>query len=122
MTKCILVADDDRKVAQLMRNWLEISGYKAEEVYSGADALRRLSQDSFSLVLIDYDMRDIQGDRICAMLRLEDRYKELPLVIVTAHVERDERVFKQYGADAVLYKPLEVDHFMRTVRELAGDP
>ena len=122
MAKRILVADDDRKVAQLMRNWLEMAGYEAEEAYSGANTLKRLSQDTFAMALIDYDMRDIQGDRICAMLRLEDRYKELTLVIVTAHVEREERIFKEYGADAVLYKPLEADHFMRTVRELAGDP
>ncbi len=120
-SKRILIADDDRKVAMLMRNWLEMSGYSVEETYSGSAALRRLTEDKFDLALIDYDMRDIQGDRVCSMLRLEPRYRDLPILIVTAHVERNESVFQQYGATAVMYKPLEVDQFMRKVRQYLGE-
>jgi CheY-like chemotaxis protein len=120
-SKRILIADDDRKVAMLMRNWLEIAGYAAEETYSGAAALRRLTDDRFDLALIDYDMRDIQGDRVCSMLRLEPRYRDLPLIIVTAHVERDEKIFQEYGATGVMYKPLEADQFMRKVRQYLGE-
>ena len=114
--KRILVADDDRQCAMLMQQWLEMRGYEAERVFSGAETLRRLSEDIFDLALVDFDMRDIKGDRICLMLRLEDRYKNLPIVIVTAHVERDEKVFREYGATDVLYKPLETETFIRKVQ------
>ena len=114
--KRILIADDDRGAAQLIKNLLEMGGYETEEVNSGSDALRRLSEDKFDLALIDFDMRDIKGDRICLMLRMEDRYQDLPIMIVTAHVEREERVFKQYGATEVIYKPLDTKEFTQKIK------
>ena len=115
--KRILIVDDDKECAMLLREALRIRGYETEEVFSGAEALRRLSVDMYDLVLIDFDMRDIKGDRICLMLRLEDRYKDLPIVIVTAHVERDEKVFREYGATDVIYKPLDSKDFMLKVKK-----
>ena len=113
----ILIVDDDRQCAQLITNFLERDGYETEEVYNGADALRRLSQDDFDLVLLDFDMRDIKGDRICIMLRMEDRFKDFPIMIVTAHVERDEKIFHDYGATEVIYKPFETEDFLRKVKK-----
>ena len=115
--KRILVVDDDRECAMLIRDILHIRGYETEQVHNGSDALRRLSEDAYDLALIDFDMRDIKGDRICLMLRLEDRYKDLPIMIVTAHVERDEKVFREYGATDVVYKPLDSEDFLRRVRK-----
>ena len=120
-SKRILVVDDDRQCAIWMRNVLEIGHYESEEVFSGAEALRRLSQDKFDMALIDFDMRDIKGDRICLMLRMEDRYKDLPIMIVTAHVEKEERVFKEYGATEVIYKPLASDDFIDKVKKCLNE-
>ena len=119
--KRVLVADDDRQCAILMHNWLDMRGYDPETVHSGAETLRRLSEEPFDLALIDFDMRDIKGDRICLMLRLEDRYKDLPIVIVTAHVEKDERIFREYGATDVIYKPFESDTFIKKVRKCLNE-
>ena len=121
MPKRILIVDDDRQCAHLITNMLEMGGYETEEVYNGADSLRRLSEDDFDLMLIDFDMRDIKGDRICSMLRMEDRYKDLPIMIITAHVEKDERVFRQYGATDVLYKPLESEDFLKKVKKCLNE-
>ena len=120
-SKRILVVDDDRQCATLVRNILEAAGFEAEEAYSGGAALRRLSQDLFDMALIDFDMRDIKGDRICLMLRMEDRYKDLPIMIITAHVEKEEQVFKEYGATDVVYKPLDSEEFIGKVRKCLND-
>ena len=117
MAKRILIADDDRQCAQLVTNLLEMGGYETEEVYSGADTLRRLSEGGFDLALIDFDMRDIKGDRICLMLRLEEKTKDFPIMIVTAHVERDEKIFREYGATEVIYKPLDSEDFLKKVKK-----
>lgn len=119
--KRILIVDDDRGAARLIQNLLEMGGYETEEVYSGSDALRRLGEDMFDLALIDFDMRDIKGDRICLMLRMEDRYKDLPIIIVTAHVEREEHVFKQYGATEVIYKPLDAEEFSQKIKRCLNE-
>lgn len=119
--KRILVVDDERDCAILVRNLLELGGYETQEVFSGSDAMRRLSEDSFDLALIDFDMRDIKGDRICLMLRMDDKLKDLPIIIMTAHVERDERIFREYGATDVIYKPLDSDEFLKKVRKCLGE-
>jgi DNA-binding response OmpR family regulator len=117
MAKRILIVDDDRQCAQLVTNMLEMGGYETQEVYGGSDALRRLSQDQFDMALIDFDMRDIKGDRICLMLRLEEKTKDFPIMIMTAHVERDEKIFRDFGATEVIYKPLDSKEFLDKIKK-----
>ena len=121
MTKRILIVDDDRQCAHLVTNMLEMEGYETQEVYSGADALRRLSEDVFDLALIDFDMRDIKGDRICLMLRMEEKTKDFPIMIVTAHIEKDEKIFRDYGATEVVYKPLDSEDFIKKVKKCLNE-
>ena len=114
--KRILVADDDRGAAMVMRHMLLISGYEVEEVYQGSEVLRRISESAFDLLLLDFNMRDIKGDRVCLMLRMDEKTKDLPIMIVTAHTEREERIFKEYGATEVIYKPVDSEEFNTKVR------
>ena len=115
--KRILVADDDRSVAMLLRHLLIMHGYEVEEVYQGSDALRRISESPFDLLLLDFNMRDIKGDRVCLMLRMDEKTKDLPIMIVTAHTEREERIFKEYGATEVIYKPVDAEELTEKVRK-----
>ena len=115
--KRILVADDDRGAAMLMRHLLVIQGYEVEEVYQGSEALRRIAESPFDLLLLDFNMRDIKGDRVCLMLRMDDKTKDLPIMIVTAHTEREERIFKEYGATEVIYKPVDAEEFKQKVQK-----
>ena len=117
MAKRILVADDDRGAAMVMRHMLLIHGYEVEEVYQGSDVLRRASESPFDLLLLDFNMRDIKGDRVCLMLRMDEKTKDLPIMIVTAHTEREERIFREYGATEVIYKPLETETFIQKVKK-----
>ena len=116
-TKRILVADDDRGAAMLMRHMLLIYGYEVEEVYQGSEVLRRISESTFDLLLLDFNMRDIKGDRVCLMLRMDEKSKDLPIMIVTAHTEREEHIFKEYGATEVIYKPLDSEEFQRKIKK-----
>lgn len=115
--KRILVADDERAVAMQIRHMLQIYGYEVEEVYQGSDVLRRVSESQFDLLLLDFNMRDIKGDRVCLLLRAEEKSKNLPIMIVTAHIEQDENILKKYGATEVIYKPLDSEEFFKKVRK-----
>ena len=115
--KRILIADDDRGAVLLIRHLLEMQDYEVEEASQGSEVLRRVSDSSFDLILLDFNMRDIKGDRICFMLRMDPKYKDLPIMIVTAHIEREERIFKDYGATDVIYKPLDSEEFIQKVKK-----
>jgi len=115
LKKRVLIVDDERDVALLLRHYLENEGYDVEEVNSGAEALNRIFAGGFDLVLMDYSMKDIRGDRVCLMMRADEKTKDLPVIFVTAHVEIDDDIFRKYGATDVLYKPVSSDDLKEMV-------
>lgn len=117
MKKRILIVDDEKDVAMLLHHYLEDDDYEIEEAYTGAEALNRIFAGDFDLVLLDYAMKDIKGDRVCLLTRAEDKMKKLPMIIVTAHVEVDDKVFREYGATDVLYKPVSSDELRNKIKK-----
>ena len=116
MGKRILIADDEEDYALLMRRHLECHDYEIVEVFRGAEVFRRLSREKFDLVILDYFLPDIKGDRICSDLRSEEQNKDLPILIVTGYHNMDEGMFKEYGATEVLYKPFNHEEFDTKVK------
>ena len=115
--KRILIVDDHRDVAMLLHHQLEQQEYEIEEVYNGSQALSRIFEGNFDLVLLDFDMKDIRGDRVLILAREDERLRKLPIIIITCHVELDDRMFRTYGATDVLYKPVASDDLIRIVRK-----
>lgn len=102
----------------LLRHFLELDqDYEVEEVHSGSEAMKRIFKDHFDMVLLDYEMKDIKGDRICLMVREENALKDLPVIVVTGHIEIDDKIFREYGATEVLYKPVESDRLIQTIKK-----
>ena len=117
MPKRILIVDDERDVAMLLHHQLEQHGYEIERIHSGSEALTRIFRGGFDLVLMDHAMKDIKGDRICLLMRADEKLRALPVIIITAHIEVDEHEFKEYGANAVLYKPVESEELIAAVKK-----
>jgi PleD family two-component response regulator len=116
MSKRILIADDEADYALLMRRHLERHDYEIVEVFRGADVFRRVAQERFDLIILDYFLPDIKGDRICSDLRSEEQNKDLPILMVTGYHNMDESMFKEYGATDVLYKPFKHEEFEAKVQ------
>ena len=120
MAKKIMIVDDEREYTRLFRQMLERGGYEIVEMSKGSDVLRRLLAEPFDLVLLDYQMKDIRGDRVCRNIRSEEKLKELPLIMVTAHRELDEAYFKSMGANEVIYKPVSQSSLREAVEKYLG--
>lgn len=119
--KRILIADDDKQCLNLLMHLLEGAGYEVDETSGGSEVIRRLSQASYDLLLLDFDMRDIKGDRLSLMISMDKDYEKLPILMVTGHIEKDEQVFREYGATDVIFKPFENSEFLAKVRRLLGE-
>jgi CheY-like chemotaxis protein len=117
MSKHILIVDDEKGVTMTLRRLLELAEFNIEEAHSGAEALRRLMQDTFDLVLLDYMMPDVRGDRVCEMIRNEERLKDLPIVMITAYHDQTETKLKAWGASEVLYKPVTSEGILAAIRK-----
>lgn len=83
--RSILLVDDEADVAQGMAALLRARGYEVEVARDGLEALARLERDPLpDLVLLDYEMPQLDGEEVLARLRMEARSAHLPVLLATA--------------------------------------
>jgi len=99
----ILVVDDEAKIVEVVKSYLENSGYTVCEAYSGKEALEKFEKENPTLVILDLMLPDITGEEICKILRKRSR---VPIIMLTAKVE-EEDILKglNMGADDYVTKP-----------------
>jgi len=111
----ILVAEDDRRQAELIRSYLERDGHHVLAVHDGRSALeeaRRLTPD---LLVLDLMMPGMDGLDVCRVLRYE--HIDVPIVMVTARTsEEDVLLGLDLGADDYLTKPYRLRELVARVR------
>lgn len=102
-TNKILVVDDEVKIVQVVKSYLENSGYLVCEAYSGKEALDKFERDNPELIVLDLMLPDMTGEEICMKLRKKSR---VPIIILTAKIE-EEDILKglNIGADDYITKP-----------------
>ena len=99
----ILVADDDRNIAELLRLYLEKEGYTVSVAGDGEEALARFSADSPDMVLLDIMMPKLDGWQVCREIRQNSK---VPIIMLTAKSEeRDELLGFDLGVDEYISKP-----------------
>ncbi len=118
--KRILIVDDELDYRILLRDRFEKMGYEVEEAFRADEAYDRLCRQSFDLLMVDFSMQDMRGDELCQKLRLEAKFKSLPIIIITGYSSFDEEWFIQKGASEVVYKPLELEKVLELVKRYTG--
>lgn len=101
--KKILVVDDEEKIVQVIRSFLEHSGFMVYEAYNGIQALDLFDKVTPSLVILDLMLPDMSGEEICKRLRAKSR---VPIIMLTAKVEETDILYGlEIGADDYVTKP-----------------
>jgi DNA-binding NtrC family response regulator len=116
----VLVVDDDHDLCQSLWDLFREHGYRAGMAHDVDDVRDRLRQRSYRVVLIDMKLPDGNGTEVLRMVRSEN--PEARALIITGHVDIDALVQQALasGADAVCYKPFNVEELLKTIRSLAG--
>lgn len=101
--KRILVVDDEVKIVEVVKSYLENRGYSVEVAYNGAEALKVFEKTSPSLVILDLMLPDMSGEEVCKIIRLKSG---VPIIMLTAKIE-EEDILKglDRGADDYIIKP-----------------
>ena len=103
MSPLVLVVDDERKIRDLVRSYLERAGIDVLTTGSGAEALELAGRSRPDLVLLDLGLPDVAGDEVARELR---RAGDLPIIMLTARVGEEDRVHGlELGADDYITKP-----------------
>ncbi len=104
--KKILVVDDEPDLVELVSYNLRKEGLEVASASDGEEALRRIRQESFDLVMLDLMLPGIQGMELCRILRNDPKTEGLPIIMVTAKGEEVDRVLGlEIGADDYIAKP-----------------
>ncbi len=100
----ILIVDDEKQICELLRQNLEFAGYECVVAYDGDEALLKLSRTDFDLCLLDVMMPFTDG--FTALSEIRRRGYTLPVIMLTARGEENDRVFGlEQGADDYVTKP-----------------
>jgi two-component system phosphate regulon response regulator PhoB len=106
MSPRVLVVEDDAAIAELLRYNLEAEGYRPTLVLSGEEAELQVAEDRFDLAIVDWMLPGLSGIELCRRLRRRDDTRNVPILMLTARGEEDDRVRGLgMGADDYVVKP-----------------
>ena len=88
----ILVAEDDRDIAELIGHYLQRAGWTPQIIASGDDALAYARQHPVDLAILDVMLPGMSGLEVCRSLRASPATSQLPIIIVTARAEETDRI------------------------------
>ena len=111
----ILVVDDEQAINQMLADSLRMEGYEADGVFDGVEAIQKLKDKSYQLVILDIRMPRKDGLEVLQFIREE--YPDLPVLIITALASKEEvKNTVKLGAYACLKKPFRLDTVLETVK------
>ncbi|ABR35062.1 response regulator transcription factor [Clostridium beijerinckii] len=109
----ILIIEDDKLIAELERDYLEVSGFKTEIAFNGEDGLNFALNREFDLILLDLMLPSKDGFQLCKEIRSN---KEIPILMVTAKKDSVDKIKGfNLGADDYIVKPFDPSELVARV-------
>lgn len=103
MSKTILIVDDDREIANLIDIYLRNEGFDTEQAHDGEEALEKLANRTFHLIVLDIMMPKMDGMEVCRRIR---ETGSIPILMVSAKAEDMDKILGlMTGADDYVVKP-----------------
>ena len=116
-SKKILIVDDEVDLVETVRFPLEMEGYHVLVSYNGEDALNQARKENPDLILLDLMLPKLDGYKVCRLLKFDDRYKHIPILMLTAKTqEKDKALGMETGANEYITKPFEMDDLLKKVK------
>lgn len=110
----ILLVDDDPLVCDSVRRMLEFDSRKVEVATSGKEALDICEREAFDLIILDYLMPVMKGDKLAVALK--EKLPRIPIIMITADAEKQDSLEdKPPGVDLMIGKPFRLDQLREAV-------
>ena len=120
--KTILVVEDSSTTRALIRAVIdELGDFETVEASTGFEALKMLPQEEYDLIITDINMPDINGLELINFVRTNDRYRNIPIIIVsTERSEEDKKRGMALGATAYVSKPFKSLELQEVIQKIIG--
>ena len=114
MSKTVLVVDDEARLVNLVKAYLEQGGFRVVTARNGREALFIARQEKPDLILLDIMMPEMDGHEF---MRVHRQERATPIILLTAKVEEDDKIIGlELGADDYVTKPFSPRELMARVR------
>lgn len=101
----ILLVDDNNYNLKLLRKQLEDAGFKVRTAMDGIKALNAVRADTPDLLLLDIMMPRLDGYKVCKLLRMDERFASLPIIMLTSKAGEEDRILGlELGVNAFILK------------------
>ena len=112
----ILAVDDSPTVLEMITAILESGGYTVLTAADGAEALETARAEQPDLILLDVMLPKLDGYRVCRLLKFDQNYRDIPIIMLTAKAEDQAMATGiRTGADQYLTKPVEPETLLAAV-------
>ena len=119
--KKILIVDDEQDIVETLKFILETQGYTCFCAYNGEDGLNLAKEIMPDLIILDVMMPKINGYKISRLLKYDNKYKDIPIIMVTARSqEQDKLIGEETGVNEYISKPFELNDILESVKKYLG--
>jgi two-component system cell cycle response regulator DivK len=113
----ILIVEDNERNLKLVRDVLQVKGYKTIEATTAEDGIKLAREHRPELILMDILLPGMNGIEALEILRADPATASIPVIAVTASVmQQDRKMITEAGFDAYVGKPISVREFLDAVR------
>jgi len=118
----IMVVDDSPTILKIVEEGLAQSGFQVVTAKNGKEALKRIRSKRPDLIISDIDMPEMNGFVFCETVHSDPDLKSIPFVVMSANSDRAHmKRMLQYGAEAYMTKPFNIDQLVILVEKLLSD-
>ncbi|UCF05034.1 MAG: response regulator [bacterium] len=118
MSRKILIVDDEVHLARILQFTLEHEGYTVITAFDGKEAIEKTMHENPDLVILDLMLPILDGYRVCNILKNDDRFKKLPIIILSARDLAREPIEEPISADHFMEKPFNTGRLLAKISEL----
>jgi len=122
--KKILIVDDEPQVIDILRIKLEAHDYEVIPAFDGKEALEKAREVNPDLIILDVVVPKRDGYKVCRMLKFDEKYKEIPVIMLTGRrtTKEDKQLGTEVGADAYITKPFDPENMLVIMEQLLAPP
>jgi CheY-like chemotaxis protein len=118
MSTKILIVEDDEVNVVIVEYLLQKEGFEVEKAINGEEAIRRVQDSDYDLILMDIEMPIMDGLDATRAIRMLPRGRKVPIIALTAHsVEEKLKEIRKAGMNDYLLKPLDRDKTSKLVKK-----
>ena len=119
----VLVVDDEIDLVRILEFGLASAGYTVESASDGQEGLKKARETKPDIVLLDLMLPKLDGYKVCRLLKFDERYKHIPIIILSARTqEGDQALAMEMGANLFVTKPYDFAEILGHIETLLKAP